>query len=198
MKGFIFQQTKPKVSLITSTEHTPPVIIDLGDLKVSTLIGVSTSTTPPTISASTTPHATSPSREPLEIIQSTGTNTSDDSNIFSRFLKIKQKNESLMSNMYSQFWKQTSTSQHRLLSTYDSEKGRMQMAFLQAQIPFPKSPSDYKKIAFSFFTSQIHPIDQMDMHKQTGEMMFFTMTTATMSLSKLTTALSNVQSQIEL
>ena len=72
------------------------------------------------------------------------------------------------------------------------------MDFLQAQIAFPKSPYHYKKTMFSFDTSQIHPIDQMDMHKQTGEMLFSTMTTTTMSLSKLRTALSNVQSQLKL
>lgn len=51
---------------------------------------------------------------------------------------------------------------------------------------------------FSFDTSQIHPIDQMDMHRQTGEMMFSTMTTTIISQSKIKTALSNVQSQLKL
>lgn len=100
--------------------------------------------------------------------------------------------------MYIQFWKQTSTSQHRLLSAFDSEKGRMEMAFLQAHLTFPKSPFDYKKTMISFDTSQIHPIDQMDMHRKTSEMLFSTMATTTMSLSKLGTTLSNVQSQIKL
>ena len=74
--------------MITSTKETPPIIIDLGDPEVLTSAGVSTSIAPPKANFSTTP-ATSPSREPLEIIQSTGTNSSDDSNIFSRFLEIK-------------------------------------------------------------------------------------------------------------
>jgi len=72
------------------------------------------------------------------------------------------------------------------------------MAFLQAQIPFPKSPSDYKKNVFSFNANKIHPIDQMDMHRQSGEMLFSTMTTTTMSLSKLRTALANVQSRLKI
>ena len=95
----------------------------------------------------------------MEIIQSTETKSVGDTNIFSKFLEIKQKNESLKSQVYSQFWKQTSTSQHRLLSSFDSERGRMQMAFLQAKIPFPKSTTDYKKTIFSFYVNQIHPID---------------------------------------
>ena len=72
----------------------------------------------------------------------------------------------------------------------------MQMAFLQAQVPFPKSPSDFKKTIFSFDTNQIHPIHQMDMHRQYGEMLFSTMTTTAMSLSNIRNALSNVQSQL--
>ena len=72
------------------------------------------------------------------------------------------------------------------------------MAFLQAEIPFPKSPSDYKNIMFSFDTSQIHLIDQMDMHRQTGEMLFSTMTTTTMSLYKSRIDLFNVLSQLKL
>lgn len=55
MKGLIFQQKKPKVSLVTSIKETPPVIIDLGDPEVSTLAGISASTTPPITSVVTTP-----------------------------------------------------------------------------------------------------------------------------------------------
>lgn len=38
----------------------------------------------------------------------------------------------------------------------------------------------------------------MDMHRQSGEMLFYTMTTTTMSLSKLKVAFSNVQSQVKI
>lgn len=94
--------------------------------------------------------------------------------------------------MYNQLWKQTSTSQHNLLFAFNNERGRMQIAFLQAHIPFPKSTTDYNNIILSFDVNQIHPINQMDMHMQSGEMLFSTMTTTSMSLSKLRTALSNV------
>ena len=70
----------------------------------------------------------------------------------------------------------------------------MQMEFLQATIPFPKNHVEYKKTVFCFDASQIHPIDHMDMHRKTREMIFSTMTTTTMSLSKLKDTLPNVQS----
>jgi len=107
-------------------------------------------------------------------------------------LEIKQKNETLKANTYAQFWKQTSTSEHRLLTTFDSEKGRMQMEFLQAQVTFPNTPSDYKKTIFSYDAKKIHPIDKMDMHRQYGEIIFFTMKNTATSLSKLRTYLTNV------
>jgi hypothetical protein len=61
-----------------------------------------------------------------------------ESNIFEKYKEIKQRNELLNTNTYTQFWKQTSTSQHKILSSFDTEKARMQMEFLQAQSPIPK------------------------------------------------------------
>jgi hypothetical protein len=50
--------------------------------------------------------------------------------IFEKNNLIKKKNEMLTSNTYAQFWKQTSTTNHKLLSAFDTEKGRIHMAFL--------------------------------------------------------------------
>jgi hypothetical protein len=58
-----------------------------------------------------------------------------ESNIFDRYKEIKKKNELLKNNTYNQFWKQNSTTQHKLLSDFESEKGRVQMEFLQEQFP---------------------------------------------------------------
>jgi hypothetical protein len=52
--------------------------------------------------------------------------------IFEKYELIKKNNQTLTSSTYAQFRKQTSISQHRLLSAFDTEKGRMHMAFLQA------------------------------------------------------------------
>jgi hypothetical protein len=120
------------------------------------------------------------------------------SNIFDKYKQIKQRNELLNNNTYAQFWKQTSTSQHRLLSSFDIEKGRMQMAFLQAQVPHPKTVVDYKKTSFEFDVKEVHPVDQMDMHRKTGEMIFSTLTNTSLTASKLQVSLNNIQSQLKL
>jgi len=68
---------------------------------------------------------------------------------------------------YTQFWKHSSSSQARLLSVFDSEKGKMQMTFLQAQIPQPETPLDYQKqTSFEFNVKYVHPIDQIEMHNK--------------------------------
>jgi hypothetical protein len=51
-------------------------------------------------------------------------------NIFDKYNLIKKKNEMLTNDTYSQFCKQTSTTHHRLLSSFDTEKGRIHMAYL--------------------------------------------------------------------
>ena len=72
------------------------------------------------------------------------------------------------------------------------------MAFLEAQIPRPKSASDYKRATFEFNTKDIHPIDQMEMHKKTGEMISSTLTNTAISLSKLQVYFANVWSQLKM
>jgi hypothetical protein len=72
------------------------------------------------------------------------------------------------------------------------------MAFLQAQVPDPKVISDYKRAMFEFQAKDVHLADQMDLHKQTGEMIFHTLAQASTSTSKFRVALSNAQPQLKL
>jgi hypothetical protein len=120
------------------------------------------------------------------------------SNIFDKYKMIKQKNELLNISTYAQFWKQTSTSQHILLFSFDTEKGRMHMEFLQAKVPHPKATSVYKKTSFEFDVKEVHPTDQMDMHRKTWEMIFSTLKNTSLTAAKLQVSLNNVQSQLKL
>jgi hypothetical protein len=85
--------------------------------------------------------------------------------IFEKYELIKKRNQTLTSSTCTQFWKQTSTVQHRFLSTFDTEKGRMHMAFLQAQVPDPKVITDYNRATFEFQMKDVHPADQMDLQQ---------------------------------
>jgi hypothetical protein len=118
--------------------------------------------------------------------------------IFEKYDLIKKRNQSLTSSTYAQFQKQSSTAQHRLLSAFDTEKGKMHMAYLHALIPDPKVISDYRRTTFEFQAKDVHPADQMDMHKQTGEMISHTLARVATSAAKYRTALSNAQTQLKL
>jgi hypothetical protein len=118
--------------------------------------------------------------------------------IFEKYDLIKKKNQTLTSSTYAQFWKKTSSSQHRMLSAFDTEKGRMHMAFMQAQVLDLKVITDYKRETFEFQTKDVHPTDQMDLHRQTGEMVFSTLANASTAASKLQVSLNNVQTQLKL
>jgi hypothetical protein len=143
--------------------------------------------------------STSSSKKQTEIAVTTQTpQGSAPVSIFEKYDMIKKKNQMLTNSTYSQFWKQTSTTQHRLLSAFDTEKGRMHLAFLQAQVPHPKEITDYKRSTIVFDTKQVHPADQMDLHRQTGEMVFSTLAHASSTASKLQVSLSNVQTQLKL
>ena len=72
------------------------------------------------------------------------------------------------------------------------------MAFLQAQVPHPKTTADYKKTVFEFDVKDVHPVDQMYMHRKIGEMILSTLTNTSMTASKLQVSLNNIQSQLKL
>jgi hypothetical protein len=74
----------------------------------------------------------------------------------------------------------------------------MHMAFLQAQVSDPKVISDYKRATFEFQAKDVHPEDQMDLHKQTGEMVFHTLAHASASAAKFQVSLNNAQTQLKL
>ncbi len=104
------------------------------------------------------------------------------------------KNEALKASTYSEFWKQTAKTQHKLLSAFNSEKRQFQMAFMEPLVPTPRSVEDYKASIFSIDTKNIHEIDQIDLHKQLGDLIFSTLTGLAMDSSKLQSSLNNVHS----
>lgn len=69
--------------------------------------------------------------------------------IFSIFREIKKNNEELKTSTYTEFWKQSSTTQHGLLPTIDPDGG---LEFLEPKVPVPKSAYDYNNFVISFDT----------------------------------------------
>jgi hypothetical protein len=137
--------------------------------------------------------STSSSKNKTDIVVTTQTpQGSVPLKMFKKYDMIKNKNQMLTNSTYAQFWKKTSTTQHRLLSAFETDKGRMHMAFLQSQVSQPKDITDYKRSNIVFDTKQVHPADQMDLHRQTGELVFSTLAHASSMAAKLQVSLNNV------
>jgi len=68
---------------------------------------------------------------------------------------------------------------------------------LEPKFPIPKSAEDYKYPFFAFDTKQIHAINQIDLHKQDGEMIYSTLTSFSMEASKLQTSLKKYSHTFE-
>lgn len=81
--------------------------------------------------------------------------------------------------------KQSATAQGKLISAFDSEKGKMHMAFLEALTTERKTLADYKQTFVEFDARNVHPIDQLEIYKQTGEMISSTLTRTSMKLFKM-------------
>lgn len=112
--------------------------------------------------------------------------------IFTIYKEIKHRNEALKASTYTWFWKKTSSTQHRKLSSFDTEKGNMQIAFLEPKVTHPRSANDYTKSIFTFDTNLIHPIDQIGLHEKYGKMIYSSHTSSSMVASKLQKSLDNV------
>lgn len=108
------------------------------------------------------------------------------------------KNEALKVSTYSEFQKQTTKTQHRLLYVFDAEKGQFQMAFMEPLVLTPRSAGDYKASIFSIYTNKIHEIVQINLHKQTRELIILSLTSLAMIVSKLQLSLNNMNYQLKI
>lgn len=90
------------------------------------------------------------------------------------------------------------TNHTRLMSTFDIKQGKMQMSFLKQTVQQPKSMANYLKTNFDVLTKDIHPIDQIELHKKTGEMVYSTLTSTTITAHQLQNSLNNTIAQLQL
>lgn len=67
----------------------------------------------------------------------------------------------------------------------------MQMIFLKPIVQQPKSMADYLKIDFEVLAKDLHPIDQIELHKQTGEMVYSALTSKAIATHQLQNSLHN-------
>jgi len=71
------------------------------------------------------------------------------------------------------------------MSAFDIKEGKMQMSFMKPIVQQPRTSADFKKIDFEVLARDIHPVDQIEFHKQAREMIYSTLREKTMATHQL-------------
>ena len=70
--------------------------------------------------------------------------------------------------LYNHLLKMAPTNQQRLMSAYDIAEGKMTMSHFMPAMLQPQLAVDYIRTNLEVFAKDIHPMDQIELHKQTG------------------------------
>lgn len=84
------------------------------------------------------------------------------------------------------------------MPAFDIKEGKMQMRFLKPTVQQPRSMVDYLKTDFEVLEKGIHPIDQIELHKQIGEMVYSMLTNKAITGHQLQNSLNNTFAQLQL
>lgn len=96
---------------------------------------------------------------------------------------------------YAHYLRMAPKNQTRLTSAFDIKEGKMQMSFLKPTTQQPKSMADYLKKDFEVMEKDIHPIDQIELHKQTRKMVYSTLISKATASHQLQNSLNNISAQ---
>jgi len=121
-----------------------------------------------------------------------------DSSIKKQFADIKARNEPVRYQLYNQLLRMAPTNQQRLMATYDIQEGKMTLSHFRPTMQQPQSTVDYIRTNLEVFAKDIHPMDQIELHKQTGEMVYSTLADKTLLAHRLQNSLHNTATQLEL
>ena len=72
------------------------------------------------------------------------------------------------------------------------------MSYLKPKRQQPQSTTDYIRTNLEVHAKDIHPMDQIELHQQTGEMVYSTLVDKAMLAHKLQNSLNNTSAQLDL
>lgn len=84
------------------------------------------------------------------------------------------------------------------MSTYDIKEGKMIMSYFKPKVQQPQIAANYLRTNFEVMAKDIHPLDQIELHKQTREMIYSTLTNKAMMAQRLENSLDNTTAQLHL
>ena len=115
-----------------------------------------------------------------------------------QFIDIKKRNEPLRVQLYNHLLNMAPTNQQRLMSAFDIQEGKMIMSHFMPTALHPQSASDYLRTNLEVLSKDIHPMDKIELHKQTGEMVYASLADQALDNYRLQNSLNNTASQLEL
>jgi len=77
------------------------------------------------------------------------------------------------------------------METYDFKEEKIILSHFKPKILQPQIAADYIKTSLEFLPKDIHPMDQIELHKQIGEMVYATLTDKAMLAHQLKESLKN-------
>jgi len=99
----------------------------------------------------------------------------ESSGIKKAFIEINAKNEPIRIQLYNQLLRMAPANQQRLMSAYDIQEGKMILNHFKPKMQQPQSAVDYIRTNLEVLSKDIHPMDQIELHKKTREMVYSTL-----------------------
>ena len=153
---------------------------------------------PPRIETSANSFQQEQERQQGEEVSSSRQQSKPGSDIKKLFIDIKARNEPVRYQLYNQLLRMAPTNQQRLMAAYDIQEGKMALSHFRPTMQQPQSSADYIRTNLEVFAKDIHPMDQIELHKQTGEMVYSTLADKTLMAHRLQNSLHNTTAQLEL
>ena len=83
------------------------------------------------------------------------------------------------------------------MSVYDIKEEKIILSHFKPTIPQPKSAADFENTRVEVMAKDIHPMDQIELHKKTGEMVYATLVDRATMAHELKESLKNTNIQLD-
>ena len=84
------------------------------------------------------------------------------------------------------------------MSAYVIKEGKMLMSYFKLKVKQPQSAADYIRTNLEELAKDIHPMDQIELYKQNGEMVYSTLAGKAMMAHQLQNSLDSRTTQLHL
>lgn len=84
------------------------------------------------------------------------------------------------------------------MAAYDLKEEKMILSHFKPKIPQPQTTADYIRTNLEFLAKDIHPMNQIELHKQMDDMVYATLADKAIIAHQLKESLTNTYTQLDL